>query len=156
MGRLISILLRKPDFKRRNGPFWTALVLQLVGVGLLGWIGWVHWFMWQHFGYKNIHVAGQLPLGPFFLVDAIGGVALAVVMLAWPRVLTGIVSAGFAAGTLTALLISLNVGLLGFHESTQASFVVQTMWFESVALVILAAWTVLTARTAATAARLAS
>jgi len=155
MGRLISILLRKPDFKRRNGPFWTALVLQLVGVGLLAWIGWVHWKLWDS-GYRYIHFPGQLPLGPFFLVDAIAGVVLAVVMLVWPRVLTGIVSAGFAAGTLAALLISLNLGLFGFHESTQASYVVQTLWFESVALVILAAWTVLTARTGATAERLAS
>jgi hypothetical protein len=148
----MAILLAKPNNKIRNGPFWTALVLRLIGVGLLAWIGWVHWHLWDS-GYKHIHYAGQPPLGPFFLVDAIAGVVLALVLLAWPRVLTGIVAAGFAATTLASLLISLNYGLFGFPESTQASFVVQTLWYESVALAILAAWTTLAARAAVAAER---
>jgi len=148
----MAILLVKPNNEIRNGPFWTALVLRLIGVGLLAWIGWVHWYLW-HSGYKNIHFPGQPPLGPFFLVDAIAGVALALVLLAWPRVVTGIVSAGFAAGTLAALLISLNYGLFGFYESTQANFVVQTLWYEAIALVILAAWTLLATRAAFSATR---
>ena len=108
---------------------------------MLAWVGWVHWYLW-HSGYKGIHI-----FGPFFLVDGIAGVALAVLLLAWPRPLAGLLSAGFVASTLLALLISLTVGLPGgFKEQIQASFVTQALVYESIAIVVLLAWTVIAAR----------
>jgi hypothetical protein len=86
--------------------------------------------------------------GPFFLLDAVVGAALAVLLLVWSRPLVGLIAAGFVASTIAALLISLNFGLFGFHESTQASYVGESLWLESVAVVVLLAWTAVTARAA--------
>jgi len=132
--------LRQPDLRRRGNAFYAALVLRLAGVGLLAWIGWVHWILWQNEGYKSIPTDG-----PFFLIDAIAGVALAVLLLAWPRPLAGLLSAGFTASTILALVISLWVGLFGFKEFISAHYVVLALVIESIALVILLAWTVFAA-----------
>jgi hypothetical protein len=117
----------------------VALVLRVATAGLLVWIGWIHWHLWSE-GYKFIATNG-----PFFLGDVIVAVVLAVALLAWPRALAGLVTAGFLAGTIGALVISLTVGLFGFQESIQASFVVESLWLESIALVLVVAWTALVA-----------
>ncbi len=132
--------VRKPDFRQRRNLFITALALQLASVGLLAWIGYVHWVLWQNEGYKFIPNDG-----PFFLVDAIAGVVLAVALLVWPRPLAGLLSAGFTASTILALVISLVTGLFGFKESISANYVVLALVVESIALVILLVWTVLAA-----------
>jgi hypothetical protein len=123
----------------RGTLFATALALQLGGAALLVWIGYVHWRLWQ-LGYKDIHIDG-----PFFLVDAIVAAALAVTLIAWPRPLVGLPSAGFTASTIAALLVSLRLGLFGFHESISASYVVESLVLESVAAAVLFAWTVIAA-----------
>jgi hypothetical protein len=128
---------RKPESAGRGNLFILALLLRLAGAGLLVWIGWVHWHLWSE-GYKHIHIDG-----PAFIVDAVVAVVLAVVLLAWPRPLIGLISALFVASTILALLVSLNFSLFGFQESTQASFVVQALVYEGIALIVLAAWTLL-------------
>ena len=132
--------VRRPDLRQRGSLFAAAIAARLAGAGLLAWIGYIHWYLW-HEGYRQIPTDG-----PFFLLDAIAGVALAVAMLAWARPLTGLVAAAFAASTIAALLISLTVGLFGFTESIHASYVVQALVLESAALIVLVAWTVLAAR----------
>ena len=137
---LLLVSVRKPELRHRRNLFITALVLRLAGAGLLAWIGYIHWVLWQSEGYKFIPTDG-----PFFLVDAIAGVALAAALLVWPRPLAGLVSAGFVAGTILALVISLTVALLGFNESISAYYVVLALVVESITLVILLAWTALVA-----------
>ncbi len=134
---LVSV--RRTDLSQRRHLSVVELVLRLAGAGLLAWIGDIHWLLW-HLGYRHIHIDG-----PFFLLDAIAGVVLAVVLLAWPRALVGLLSVGFVASTIAALLISLSVGLFGFHESISASYVTQALVLESVAVVVLAVWTVIAA-----------
>jgi hypothetical protein len=137
---LLLASVRRPDLRSRGSLFFVALVVRLAGVALLGWIGWVHWVLWQQEGYKHIPTSG-----PFFLVDAIAVVLLALVLLAWPRPLVGLVSAGFTASTILALVISLTVGLFGFNESISANYVVEALVLECAAVVILLAWTVIAA-----------
>lgn len=135
---------RRPELRQRGSMFAVALVLRLAGVGLLAWIGWVHWVLWMAppggQGYKFIPTDG-----PFFVIDAIAGVVLAVLLLAWPRPLAGLLGAGFTASTIGALVISLSVGLFGFHEHISAYYVVLALTVESIALVVLLAWTVIAA-----------
>jgi len=138
-GALRIFSLRRPALSQRRGLFIAALGLRVAGAGLLVWIGIIHWLLW-HDGYKFIPTSG-----PFFLVDAIAGVLLAVLVLAWPRPLVGLVSAGFVASTIAALLISLQFGLFGFHESTSASYVGLSLVIEPVAVLILLVWTVIAA-----------
>ena len=113
------------------------LLSRVAGAALLFWIGYVHLHLWQE-GYRFIPTNG-----PFFLLDAVVAFALAAVLLVWPRPIVGVVSAAFTAGTIAALLVSLTVGLFGFHESITASFVVLSLVIESLAMIILATWTAL-------------
>ena len=137
---LLLVSVRRPDLRQRGNLFAAALVLRLAGAALLGWIGWVHWVLWQQEGYKSIPTSG-----PFFLVDAIAAALLAVALLAWPRPVVGLVSAGFTASTILALVISLTVGLFGFNESISANYVVEALVLECVAVIVLLAWTVIAA-----------
>src|SRR5262252_5705338 len=107
--------VRRPELRQRGNLFYAALVLRLAGVGLLAWIGWVHWVLYHDEGYHFIP-----NVGPFFLLDAIAGIVL-------------------------ALVISLTVGLLGFNENIHANYVVLALVVESITVVVLLAWTVLAA-----------
>ena len=62
-------------------------------------------------------------------------------------VCAGLAAAGYTAGTLGALLISLTVGLFGFKESISAAYVTQTLAIETITLLALLTWTVLAAAT---------
>jgi hypothetical protein len=47
------------------------------------------------------------------------------------------------AATLGALILSINIGLSGFQESSQASFVAESILLESIGGVGLLTWTVI-------------
>jgi hypothetical protein len=124
----------------RAGPRGKAApLLRLGGTALLAWAGYIHLHLWLE-GYRQIPVNG-----PLFLLDAIAAFVLAAILLAWPRPLAGLAAAGFLGSTLGALIISLSVGLFGFRESIHASFVVQSLVVEAIAVLALLAWTVLVA-----------
>ena len=110
-------------------------MLRLVCAGLLIWVAVIHLHLWTE-GYRDIPT-----VGPLFIADAVGGFLLAAVLLAWPRPLAGLLGAGFLISTLGGLIVSLNFGLFGFRESTEASFVIETVILESVGALALLAWT---------------
>jgi hypothetical protein len=132
--RLISPRRPAPGHGGRRA---AALLLRLACVGLLAWIGAVHLHLWLE-GYRQIPTDG-----PLFLLDAVAGLALAALLLAWPAPLAGLAAAGYTASTLGALLISLSVGLFGFRESISASYVAQSLAIETATVIILLGWTVL-------------
>lgn len=129
----------RPQLAERRGLYLATVVMRVVSAGLLALIGYIHWHLWQE-GYEFIHVSG-----PLFLVDGIAGVVLAVAILAWARPLTGLLAAGFNVVTIAALVVSLAVGLFGFHESIHAAYVVESLIIESLAAIALATWTVIAA-----------
>ena len=127
---------RPPPPGRRSHQA-AALLLRLGCVALLAWIGYIHLHLWQE-GYRQIPTDG-----PLFLLDAVAGFILASVLLAWPRPLAGLLAAGYTASTLSALLISLTVGLSGFRESITASYVAQSLAIETITVLALTGWTAL-------------
>jgi hypothetical protein len=128
---------RRPQAAGHGGRRAAALLVRLVCVALLAWIGAVHLHLWLE-GYRQIPTDG-----PLFLLDAVTGLALAALLLVWDAPLAGLVAAGYTAGTLGALLISLSVGLFGFRESISASFVTQSLVVEAVTVLLLLGWTAL-------------
>ena len=128
---------RRPQTRGSGGRRVAALLLRLSCVALLAWIGAVHLHLWLE-GYRQIPTDG-----PLFLIDAVSGLVLAAVLLAWPAPLTGLLAAGYTASTLGALLISLTVGLFGFRESISASFVTQSLIVESITVAALFSWAIL-------------
>jgi hypothetical protein len=106
--------------------FLASLVLRLVCAGLLIWVAAIHLHLWME-GYRDIPT-----VGPLFLADAVGGFALAALLLVWPRPPAGLLGAGFMISTLGGLIVSLKFGLFGFRESSDASFVIESIILESV------------------------
>ena len=102
----------------------------------MAWMGWIHLHLWGE-GYKHLPSIGNL-----FLLNFIGGVSLALLVIAAPRrYLAAAAGAGalMLAGTLVALVLSINVGLLGYHETANAPFAHLSLWVEGSGLVVLAA-----------------
>ena len=83
-------------------------------------------------------------LGVLFVLNAIGGVVLAIAMIAAPRrllPLASVLGLLFMAGTLIALVLALTVGLFGIHEQLGTQLVPTTLIVESIGTVVLAVTT---------------
>ena len=73
--------------------------------------GVVHLWLWAD-GFRDIEV-----IGPLFMVNAVAGVVIAVLVVAWRHWLPLLAAVGFGASTLGAFLISAAVGLFGVRET---------------------------------------
>jgi hypothetical protein len=83
-------------------------------------------------------------LGVLFVLNAIGGVVLAIAMIAAPRrflPVASVLSLLFMAGTLLALVLALTVGLFGIHEQLGTQLVPTTLIVESIGTIVLAVTT---------------
>jgi hypothetical protein len=119
---------------RRDRVEIPLLFLRLVSVGLLSAVGWVHLHLWQ-VGYRHIPT-----IGPLFLLTAVATVTFAVAMLVWPSRFVGLLGFGTLMGILAGLVVSINVGLFGFTESSSAPFAVESIVLEMAAVITLAGW----------------
>ena len=70
----------------------------------------VHFALWVA-GVRNTEF-----LGPAFLLNAVGGLAVAVLLVAWGHWLPLLLAVGFGASTLGAFVIAATVGLFGIHS----------------------------------------
>ena len=55
-------------------------------------------------------------IGPAFMANAVGGVVIAVMLVAWRHWIPPLLTVGFGVSTLGAFLISATRGLFGLHE----------------------------------------
>jgi hypothetical protein len=88
-------------------------------------------------------------LGVLFVLNGIGGLLLAIAMVAAPRRFLAIASGLsllFLVGTLLALVLALTVGLFGITETLDFTLVPTTLVVESVGVVVLAVTTALALR----------
>jgi len=72
----------------------------------------VHFKLWLIDDFSSIPT-----IGPLFLLNAAGGLAIGVLVLVWRHWLPALAAIGFGASTLGAFIISATVGLLGLQES---------------------------------------
>lgn len=95
----------------------------------------VHLYLWDD-GMREVDV-----IGPAFLVNGIGGIAIAVAVLAWRHWLPLLAAAGFGAATLGAYLLSRTVGLAGVRETITTAEAVVSAVVEVLAIVFaFVAW----------------
>jgi hypothetical protein len=87
-----------------------AAVAVLVSAG-------VHLYLWDD-GYRDVDT-----IGPAFLLNAAGGVVIAVLLLAWSHWLPALLTVGFGVSTLGAFIVSTTVGLFGLKESWEGWYV---------------------------------
>lgn len=70
----------------------------------------MHLYLWFE-GYRSLEV-----IGPAFLLNAIGGAVIAVLVLVWAHWIPALLTFGFGASTLGAFVISTTFGLFGVQE----------------------------------------
>jgi hypothetical protein len=97
------------------------------------WSGVIHLQLWSD-GYRSISV-----IGPLFLIQGIGGIALAVVIAVFRRVVLMAAGAVMMAATAAGLLLSVGIGLLGFQESLAVPYAMSSLVVEFVGAAVLAA-----------------
>jgi hypothetical protein len=121
---------------RPEVPRPLLLVGRIVGGGLLAATAGIHLYLWSA-GYSSLTW-----IGPLFLVQAVVGFLLCALVLTvsqqWlPQ--AAVLGAVLQVGTLAGLLLSVDVGLFGFFESTRADLFVPSVWVEAVGAVVLVA-----------------
>jgi hypothetical protein len=70
----------------------------------------VHLYLWFHV-FRHTDV-----VGPAFMLNAVGGATIAVLLVTWHHWAPLILAVGFGASTLGAFFIAATVGLFGVHE----------------------------------------
>jgi hypothetical protein len=89
----------------------------------------VHLRLWFD-GFSDDHV-----VGPAFMLNAIGGVVIAALLLLWRHWVPLFLAFGFGFTTLGAFVIASTVGLFGAHESWTGGYVWAAAISEAVAIV---------------------
>ena len=73
----------------------------------------VHLYLWFD-GMRDVDV-----IGPAFLLNAVGGAVIAVLLLTWSHWFPALLTFGFGVSTLGAFVLSTTVGLFGVQEQWQ-------------------------------------
>ena len=89
----------------------------------------VHLLLWFD-GFRELDV-----IGPAFMLNAVAGVAIAVLLVLWRHWVPLLLAIGFGASTLGAFVISATVGLFGVHEVWTGTAVLTAAVSEVVAIV---------------------
>lgn len=94
----------------------------------------VHLRLWLD-GFRSIHM-----VGPAFMLNAVAGVVIAVLLVVWRRHwLPPLLALGFGVATLGAFVTSATVGLYGVHETWSGFYVLAALVSEVVAIVVVLA-----------------
>jgi hypothetical protein len=134
----IGSRLRAPAAGSGRGPSRTVFAWQLLSALLLLAMGAIHLYLTFH-GVKGT-------LGKSFMLNAVGGLVLAIAVLVLRGqllLLASLLGTLFMAGTLGALILALTVGLFGVHEVLSYQLVPTTLVVESIGTIVLAITTVL-------------
>lgn len=97
----------------------------------------VHFDLWYAGGYREVKT-----IGPLFLLNAIAGLVIGLLVLCWRHWLPALAAVGFAAATLAAFYLSVTVGLFNFTEVANGEPQTLAEVAEYVALVfgVIATW----------------
>jgi hypothetical protein len=99
----------------------------------------VHFDLWYSGGFRDIAT-----VGPLFLLNAVGGLLIAVLVICWRHWLSALAAVGFGASTLVAFWWSVLWGLFGVNETATGQPQITAEVAEIVAMVggvvALACW----------------
>jgi hypothetical protein len=117
----------------------VEIVARLAGVAMLALTAAIHFRLYSHYGYRHLPTMGRL-----FLLNVIGGFALAFALLVSPRRLVGFAAfagAGYEALTLAGFVYALYRPLFNFEDSTRAPLWKDAVTVEAIGIVVLSAIT---------------
>ncbi|MCW2796830.1 hypothetical protein [Nocardioides sp.] len=89
----------------------------------------VHLRLWFD-GFRDQHV-----IGPAFMLNAIAGLVIAVLLVSWRHWVPLLLAVGFGVSTLGAFVVSATVGLFGVHEVWTGGYVFAAAVAEVVVIV---------------------
>ena len=97
----------------------------------------VHFDLWYANGFREIAT-----IGPLFLLNAIGGLIVGLVLLCWRHWLPALAAAGFDVATLVAFYLSVTIGLFNFKEiaTGEPQVLAEVAEYFAVVFGLLAAW----------------
>jgi hypothetical protein len=134
MGKILGYLGYGPS--RASKPIGLAATAAFVaGALLVLWSAYIHFHLWNETdGYRHIAT-----IGPLFLAQAIGGLVLAILIVAVRRVWVAIAGAGYGISTVVGFLLTVGLtkGLFNFKESWSAPFADQAFGIEIALTVVL-------------------
>lgn len=134
-----------PTSARSSASTWTGKLSAWLGAVLLVLSSAIHLHLWFS-GYRHIPT-----IGPLFVVQAVSGIVLAAVVAVRRSPIVLAAGALFAAGTVGALLISVNFSLFGFRDSIDAPYAKSSLVVECLATIVLAVAATVAARSRGTA-----
>jgi hypothetical protein len=142
LSHVARALTRGPASMSSPAARWAVSILALAGATLLVWSSVIHLQLWSD-GYRSISV-----IGPLFLIQGIGGIVLALAVVALRRVALLASGALLLAGTAVGLLVSSATGLFGFQESLAVPYATTSLAveFTGAAIFLVATVAVLTSR----------
>ena len=130
---LVRTLMNRPKLITSSGMRWTVYALIVIGAVITVLSGLVHLKLWQGPPpYKLVPT-----VGPLFLIQAISGVALGLILLVTQRLVVVLACVGLLAGTALGLILSVKVGLFGFQDSFSAPYATSSLILELIGAVIL-------------------
>jgi hypothetical protein len=113
----------------------VAAVLVVVASAATAWSGVVHLKLWnEKNGYAQLPVVGKM-----FLLQGIACLVLALAAVVLRRLVVSVLGALLMAFSIGGLAVSLRGTLFGYHEYTDAPYVVASLVVESVAVASFAA-----------------
>jgi hypothetical protein len=132
LGSTWTVLKRglRADASARLRTAWIAAIV--IGAGTVAASAIIHLHLWFQ-GYRHIHL-----IGPLFLAQGVSGIALAIAMLAYRRVVTVLAGALYQAATVAGLLLSATVGIFGFHDGLGVPWATSSLVIEVFGFLVLA------------------
>lgn len=115
---LVRTLLNRPSLIAARGARLAVYALIVIGAVLTILSGLLHLKLWgTPPAYRLVPT-----IGPLFLIQAISGIALGLILLVTQRLFFVLACFGVLAGTAIGLFISVKVGMFGFQESWGAPY----------------------------------
>jgi hypothetical protein len=106
-------------------------VALLAGAGLVAASALIHLYLWAD-GYRHVTT-----IGPLFLAQGVVGLALAVLLIAYPNAVAAAVGVGYLLATLVGLVFSASVGFLGFMDTFDAPWASTSLIVEAAGVLML-------------------
>lgn len=132
MSRVVRFLLRGPGTLASAAAGWAVTALAVGGAALMIWSAVIHLKLWAD-GYRDIP-----SIGPLFLIQSVATIVLALLVVAFRRLVLLAAGAGALAATAVGLLLTVHIGLFGYRESLSVSYAMLSLYVEFIGVGVLA------------------
>jgi hypothetical protein len=139
IGNLLRFLVRGPGTLRWPAARWGVTLIALAGAAMLVWSAVIHLDLWDD-GYRDIPT-----IGPLFLAGSIANIVVALLIVAFRRLVALLAGAGALVSIAGGLLLSVHGGLFGYTESLSVPYAMLSLYVEFAGAGVLVAGAIILA-----------